>query len=100
MTTPLGPNECPAGSVAIVAMPRAAFWSALTNTSYLLRVKPGPYTATGHPPAGGAPAGRTSTKPRRSLPNGRGVCRDGTAGISPSVNPLTLSTPKDDDRYW
>ena len=68
-------------SIAIVATPRAALWSAARNTSKLERPKPWPKITTGQPPAGGAPDGTISAKPIRAEPAGAGVRRVGVARI-------------------
>ena len=65
-----GPPPWPTASIAIVAMPRAAFRSAARNTSSFERPKPWPKIATGQPPAGGAPAGTISAKPTARRPVG------------------------------
>src|SRR5260370_28714406 len=87
-----GPNEWPAGSVAMVAMPLAALRSAARKRSYLLRVKPGPKIATGHPPAGAVPAGTMSVKATRRLPIGLGGCGVGAGLMTAAVLVLNRRT--------
>src|SRR5215207_7816769 len=73
-----GPKPWPTTLVPIVAR----------NTALVELVKPWPNPATGHPPAGGVPGGRTATKGSRSASTGRGppspvgVCGMVTSGVS------------------
>ena len=90
-----GPPPCPTASIAIVATPRAALRSAARNTSNFEFPKPWPKTATGQPPAGGAPAGTISAKPISSTERARGVRRVGVAAITRSrdSHPGALKEP-------
>ncbi len=71
---PSGPPPCPTTLIAIEAMPFSASLPATAcGAPFFQSVNPCPKIATGHPPAGRAPAGRKSENWMLFVPCGTGV---------------------------